>query len=168
MFGAQQGLAVNNEPLPRHFEPGVGQDGAQVESPCVEPGTVDVRNKPQFSAPRTTTYAERRSAEQVWLRQTTLRQRREVIKYLKSGHVHPDPDLAARAYRWAKGETEFNIFRNAGAGLRTVLATCWLPGLSRAVFNLRLARHIVEVSQRHVASSQQPPAAPLPDAANPD
>jgi hypothetical protein len=102
----------------------------------------------RVSAASTMTLAERRSAEQVWLRQTTLRQRHEVMQYLKKDRVHPDSDLAARAYRWAKGETEFNIFRSTRAGPWAVLASMWLPGLSQAVFNLRLARRIVEVSER--------------------
>jgi hypothetical protein len=58
----------------------------------------------QLSAPRTMTYTERRAAEQVWLRHTTLRQRREVAKDIKNGHVQADPDLAARAYRWANAK----------------------------------------------------------------
>ncbi len=99
------------------------------------------------------TLDERRSAEQVWLRLTTVRQRRDVVRHVKQGHVHPDPDLAARAYWWAKGETEFNIFRDTRAGLWAVLAVVWLPGLSQAVFKLRLARRIVEVSERHIAVS---------------
>lgn len=57
-----------------------------------------------ISGMTTMTLAERRLAEQVWLRRTTLRQRRKVIKYLKIGQVHPDDDLARRVYRWAKGE----------------------------------------------------------------
>src|SRR5580700_3205303 len=49
------------------------------------------------------TLDERRSAEQVWLRRTTFRLRRDVMKHLKRGRMHPDPELASRAYRWAKG-----------------------------------------------------------------
>jgi hypothetical protein len=94
------------------------------------------------------TLAERRSAERAWLRQTSIRQRMEVMRYVKKGQVHPDPELAARSYRWAKGETEFNIYRNTGAGRWTILATSLIPGLSLAVFKLRTARRIVEVSER--------------------
>lgn len=109
-----------------------------------------------FSPITTMTLAERRSAERAWLRQTTLRQRVAVARYIKKGQVHPDPDLAGRCYRWAKGETEFNIYRNTPAGLRVVLGTMWLPGLSQAVFKLRAARRIVEISERHMAASQPP------------
>jgi hypothetical protein len=94
------------------------------------------------------TLAERRAAEQVWLRQTTLRQRVQVMRYIRKGQVHPDPDLAERCYRWAKGETEFNIFRTTRAGPCVILATCLVPGLSQSVFKLRTARRIVEVSER--------------------
>ncbi len=108
-----------------------------------------MRNKvPSLSPVTSMTLAERRRAEQVWLRQTTVRQRREVMQFVRRGQVHPDPDLAARAYRWAKGETQFNVFRNTRAGLWAVLASFWLPGLSQAVFKLRVARRIVEVSER--------------------
>jgi hypothetical protein len=111
-----------------------------------------------FSPITTMTLAERRSAERAWLRQTTLRQRIEVMRYIKKGQVHPDPDLAARCYRWAKGETQFNIYRNTRAGLRVILATSLVPGLSQGVFKLRTARRIVEVSERHLAVSKPPHA----------
>jgi hypothetical protein len=96
------------------------------------------------------TLEERRSAEQVWLRQTSVRQRMGVMKYIKKGQVHPDADLAGRAYRWAKGETEWNIFRNTRAGPLTIIVTSCVPGLSQAVWKLRIARRIVEVSERHM------------------
>lgn len=110
----------------------------------------------------TMTLAESRSAEQVWLRQTSLKQRHEVMKYIKKGEVHPDPVLAERCYRWAKGETEFNIFRRTRAGFWTVLGTFWVPGLAQSVFNLRLARRIVDISERHMAAAQTPSASETP------
>jgi hypothetical protein len=100
----------------------------------------------------TMTLAERRSAERAWLRQTTLRQRVEVMRYIKKGQVHPDPDLADRCYRWAKGETEWNIYRNTRAGPWMILATSLVPGLSQGVFKLRTARRIVEISERHLGA----------------
>jgi hypothetical protein len=100
------------------------------------------------------TFAQRRAAEQVWLRQTNARQRMQVMKYLRKGLLHPDPALATAAYRWAKGETQFNIFRNTKAGPWVVLATCWVPGLSQSVFKLRVARRIVAVSELPEPSSQ--------------
>ncbi len=109
-----------------------------------------------FSPITTMTFAERRSAERAWLRQTTLRQRVQVMSYIKKGQVHPDPDLAGRCYRWAKGETEFNIYRKTRAGPWMILATSLVPGLSQAVWKLRIARRIVEVSERHMAASQPP------------
>jgi hypothetical protein len=123
-----------------------------------EPGTVEMRAQVSSFSPITTmTLAERRSAEQAWLRKTPIHQRREVMRHVKNGQVHPDSELATRSYRWAKGETQFNIFRNTRAGLWPILGAFWLPGLSQAVFKLRVARRIVEVSERHMAAS--PPAA---------
>jgi cob(I)alamin adenosyltransferase len=116
-----------------------------------------------FTLINTVTLAERRSAEVAWLRHTTFRQRREVMSYVKNGLVHPDRDLAARAYRWAKGETEFNIFRNTRAGLGAVLASFWIPGVSQSVFKLRVARRIVEVSERYLAASHIPTVGDSPD-----
>ena len=104
----------------------------------------------------TMTFAERRASERVWLLQTTLRQRVQVMRYIKKGQVHPDPDLAARCYRWAKGETQFNIYRKTSAGPWVILATSLVPGLSLGVFKLRTARRIVEVSERHIAAAQPP------------
>lgn len=78
------------------------------------------------------------------------------MKYAKKGQIHPDSELAARSYRWAKGETQFNMFRNTGAGLWAVLGSFWIPGLSQAVFKLRVARRIVELSERYIAASQLP------------
>jgi hypothetical protein len=99
------------------------------------------------------TIAERRAAEQAWLLHTPVRQRMEVMRYLKKGQVHPDADLADRAYRWAKGETEWNIFRNTRAGFWTVLGTSLVPGLAQLVLKLRVARRIVEVSERDKGSA---------------
>jgi hypothetical protein len=99
------------------------------------------------------TLAERRSSERAWLLQTSMRQRMEVMRYIKKGQVHPDPELAARAYRWAKGETEFNIYRNTRAGPLTILATCLVPGLAQPVFKLRVARRIMDVSERQPGRS---------------
>jgi hypothetical protein len=76
------------------------------------------------------------------------------MRYVKKGRVHPDLELATRSYRWAKGETEFNVFRNTKAGLWAVLGTLWLPGFSQAVFKLRVARRIVEVSETQMALSR--------------
>jgi hypothetical protein len=104
------------------------------------------------------TLAERRSAERAWLLQTTLRQRAEVMKYIRRGQVHPDPDLARRCYRWAQGETQFNIYRNTRAGPWVILATSLVPGMSQAVFKLRTARRIVEVTERQLAASPAPGA----------
>jgi hypothetical protein len=104
----------------------------------------------------TMTLAERRSAERAWLQQTPRRQRAEVMRFIRNGQVHPDPDLAGRCYRWAKGETEFNIYRNTRAGPVVILATSLVPGLSQGVFKLRTARRIVEVSERHMAAAQPP------------
>jgi hypothetical protein len=119
-----------------------------------ELGTVEMRDQVSSPSP-TMTLAERRSAEQAWLRHTPIRQRREVMKYIKEGQVHPDADLALRAYRWAKGETEYNIFRSTRAGLWAVLATWWVPGLSQGVFKLRVARRIVEVSERQMPAMRE-------------
>jgi hypothetical protein len=104
----------------------------------------------------TMTIAERRASEKTWLRQTPVRQRMEVMRYLKKGQVHPDPDLAGRAYRWAKGETEWNIFKNTRAGFWTILGTGLVPGLSQSVFKLRVARRIVAVSEQHMAAGSAP------------
>jgi hypothetical protein len=76
------------------------------------------------------------------------------MKYIRKGEVHPDPVLADRCYRWAKGETQFSLFRKTRAGFFTVLGTFWWPGLSRPVINLRLARRIVDISERHMAAAQ--------------
>jgi hypothetical protein len=85
----------------------------------------------------------------MWLRRTTFRQRREVMRYLKKGAIHPDPAIAARAYRWAKSEIEFNVFRNTKAGPLAFLAALPLgPGFTTAVFKLRLARRLAEVYDR--------------------
>jgi hypothetical protein len=104
----------------------------------------------------TMTLAERRSAERAWLLQTPRRQRMEVMAYIRKGQVHPDPELAGRCYRWAKGETEFNIYRNTRAGPWVILATSLVPGLSQGVFKLRVARRIVEVSERQMPASNPP------------
>jgi hypothetical protein len=99
------------------------------------------------------TLAERRAAEKTWASQTTFRQRRAVLKYIKEGQVHPDAELAGRAYRWAKGETEWNVFRNTRAGFWTVLGASLIPGLAQPVLKLRVARRIVEVTEREKGSA---------------
>jgi hypothetical protein len=106
----------------------------------------------------TMTLAESRLAEQAWLRQTSFTQRRHVMKYIRRGEVHPDPVLAQRCYRWAKGEAQFSAFRATRAGFWTVLGTFWVPGLAQSVFSLRTARRIVEISERHMASADTRPA----------
>jgi hypothetical protein len=115
----------------------------------------DAPGHPASLSPITTmTLAERRSAEQAWLRQTTIRQRVAVMRYIKKGQVHPDPDLAGRCYRWAKGETQFNIYRNTRAGPWLILATSLIPGGSQPIFKLRTARRIVQICEQHMAASQ--------------
>jgi hypothetical protein len=101
------------------------------------------------------TIAERRAAEQDWLLHTPVRRRMEVMRYLRKGQVHPDAALADRAYRWAKGETEWNIFRNTRAGFWTVFGTSLVPGLSQSVMKLRVARRIVAVTERHMAAGEE-------------
>jgi hypothetical protein len=54
---------------------------------------------------------------------------------------------------WAKGETKFNVYRNTRAGPWLIFATSLVPGMSQAVWRLRTARRIVDVSERHIAAA---------------
>ena len=93
----------------------------------------------------------------------SLRQRREVSRLSKEGRVHPDPEVAETAYRWAVIQVhvgERNFLAKPSAAIPTALITLPLFGGTAGATiqywkRVRMARRIVAVTEKSRKEAQR-------------
>ena len=92
-----------------------------------------------------------------------LRQRREVSRLSKEGRVHPDPEVAETAYRWAVIQVhvgERNFLAKPSVSIPTALITLPLFGGTAGATiqywkRVRMARRIVAVTEKSRKEAQR-------------